>query len=489
MFSYYTSFAFSDAPLHPMSTVLRFSSAQNIAATAFSPPTRRADSYGGTENTPPHTSRGPATLDDLCDEDRVILDMGLEDPEEEEQRELYNSIPGFDDFLETDDEGPHEPSTLRQEVPCAEDLDGHGAYQYEQDDEDASSDDSDDAEVQPPALNDVDGCAEGDEADSEGFDASCDSDTSSDISEDDAPELVTGGGSEVFEREEADTEGDEEADNASEASSEESRSESSFRPGEKVVSERRTKSPCAALRQDTSRMPPVMTATPSATVRRSSRLAQAIRAKRARAESDKSESEGSRHAPPKRARKIGIPAPTKRFAGKSTPRARQRAGLEGTCQASGSSGSDRQGARQKTERKGQILEEVLERLLVVETEKKACGVPGCSEDLILKETSACRRHMRDHHPENERKAPLVRCRWSGCQANVKNSATSGGLTRHYDEAHLRYRYACPGGCKTVKKGAEGVRTFARPDQITRHENLDPCEYLREYPIPRRSKKS
>ncbi|KAI8986776.1 hypothetical protein BD414DRAFT_487010 [Trametes punicea] len=53
--------------------------------------------------------------------------------------------------------------------------------------------------------------------------------------------------------------------------------------------------------------------------------------------------------------------------------------------------------------------------------------------------------------------------------------------RHCDEAHLKLRYGCPGEC-TAANGDR--RTWVRPDELTRHENMDPCDYLREHPLPR-----
>ncbi|KAI0367197.1 hypothetical protein BV20DRAFT_1055006 [Pilatotrama ljubarskyi] len=494
----YKSFATPDAPIYPMQGVLRFSSVQNLDTTAYSSPTRRALSRSGIQNSPPSSSR-VSERDRPCEEDLVIFDMGIEDPEEEEQRTLYDSIPGFDEFLDADDsdEEPDQLSPLHQDALLSPDVYDQGAYLSGQgDDDEASSDSSEDMDVSRAALDQDRLQSDYIEAHRNGSDASVDSDCSSVVSdgEDAESEETTGDAYNASESGDSDTDSEDETGHIPDATwtSGAEKNPNIGSSHAKVLCSGRVKGSRASMLQDTLLMSSAATATSSKDLRRSSRIAKAACAKRrTREEWDASETDESCRAPPrKKVRKAAPPAtenpPTAKIPTRGGQAAPDGVGSEG----SGPHQTNVEGGPQKTARKGHIVDEFLQRLVVIETPKKACGVLGCSKELDLRDTAASRRHVREHHPEEERKAALVKCRWKGCTKNIQNGATAGGLTRHYDETHLRYRYTCPGGCKTTgRKGVERARTFARADQITRHETIDPCDYLKEHPIPRRSKKS
>ncbi|OSD07809.1 hypothetical protein PYCCODRAFT_352209 [Trametes coccinea BRFM310] len=141
---------------------------------------------------------------------------------------------------------------------------------------------------------------------------------------------------------------------------------------------------------------------------------------------------------------------------------------------------------QKATRSGRVPEWYLIRCIVVEkgSEEVACGINSCTTMLTRTDPRAARKHIRSHFSSAQRKASTNVCPWIDCGQTVKTGKNEDGLLRHFNEAHLKLRYECPGKC-TDKNGKK--RTWARTDELKRHEERNPCDYLQRNPIPRSSR--
>ncbi|KAL7284335.1 hypothetical protein ACG7TL_001622 [Trametes sanguinea] len=444
----------------------------------------------GQENTPPYMPTTDVWEED-SEEAKAILEFGIEDPEEEEQKALFESIPGFDDALESDDEdiaAGDAQTTWRSSRVCsnssAESVGGEGDLDGEADGTQSDGDES----ASDPASSSGNGT---DTEDYEGSDVSslADADDYSTspvfksshtyayydhmpgIKDVEATVPSSGpsrGGVFVFAN--ADVQGSSQWD-ASESvhcsvEEYEEAQESEFRASME-----------AHERADDDHAAPVPNLR---TLRRSARL------KRTRQETPEYELE-----PPRMAKRRHTTAQTATLAGHSvapTETNSRRRKVKGkkavqptrlykatVAPPSDTTGPEDASHAQKATRSGRIPEWFLNKCIVIDKglEKVACGINSCAVLLPRTDPRAARKHIRSHFSPAQRKASTNVCPWIDCAQTVKTGKNEDGLLRHFNEAHLKLRYECPGKC-TDKNGKK--RTWARTDELKRHEERNPCDY-------------
>ncbi|KAH9896661.1 hypothetical protein C8Q73DRAFT_788996 [Cubamyces lactineus] len=128
----------------------------------------------------------------VSDEDKVLDDMGIEDPEDEAQLEVFNSIPGFDDHW--DEEENAEPAAETSHCSGYEEEQTHEHATYdaasvadsEEDFGDVQADEEGDSSDLSSVTGSVDGAQEESDEESERSDPS--SATSSDSEPDESDE-------------------------------------------------------------------------------------------------------------------------------------------------------------------------------------------------------------------------------------------------------------------------------------------------------------
>ncbi|KAL1938802.1 hypothetical protein VTO73DRAFT_11182 [Trametes versicolor] len=218
-------------------------------------------------------------------------------------------------------------------------------------------------------------------------------------------------------------------------------------------------------------------------LRRSKRIAVAA-PKRARDEDPEDAFSGTPQA--KRVRLTAPPAPRRR-----TTRARSTPEPASRATRIPSKGKERREPsrplKMAASRATRIPRWFLEKYCIVNGEA-TCGAADCEVVLRANKPAVARKHVRTHHHAKGELgaagAAEVMCLWGDCENMIRRGKNGGELMRHYDEVHLGVRYVCPGKCLDRQKER---RSFRRTDQITRHEKDNPCEYLRENPIPRGEK--
>ncbi|KAI0330073.1 hypothetical protein GY45DRAFT_783674 [Cubamyces sp. BRFM 1775] len=420
---------------------------------------RRVTPSPGPENVQPRSRLPGATWNEDWDELKVLDDMGVEDPEEEEQLALFNSIPGFDDEWDEDENTPQPEVFIANAQSCLED--------------DWGPDPESDAADPPastqwvPSVNDITRLGAVCPEEEEGRDRR---------EKESDPSFSEDSGTEEDHSPEDDSD-DESIVSEYEHSEEGGRSECEHGHGE-------TQSPLDAneprVSSDSSGSA-FHERTPA--VRRSARLAMAP--KRSLAEDDLTDIENLSPRRTKRPRvstlaskprepcpgpkatdeKPGAPRLTIRLPSrpaKTRPIAHKKTGQTGS-------------------RSGRIPAWFLQRCVANTPTKILCGAEECNTMLDLKDLKRAHEHLRNHYEDGELEAAKILCAWQGCGELVSNRGNTGELLRHYDQVHLKLRYRCPGGC-TDSKGK--VRTWSRSDALTRHERTNPCDYLRDHPIPR-----
>ncbi|KAI0330072.1 hypothetical protein GY45DRAFT_783603 [Cubamyces sp. BRFM 1775] len=445
------AFSFTFAALGSSGTP--FSEICNTTSTSLphSQPTR------GSENLDPRSSPKAVSYD-VSDEEKVLSDMGIEDPEEDEQLEIFNSIPGFDDDWE--EENAAAAKTLHWQCGLKEEQTGdyathHTAYATDTEDlgdvcdeEDGDGDSSDLSSV-------TSGVADGREDLEEGCELS--SITSSD-SEFDEP--------------------DEESAVEDDAALEDG--EACYSDGSELSSSSVTSEAPPLLRAvDHTQEPPIRA------VRRSVRIAAARR------DRDQDAIDWTAHSPrpTKRARTLGITS-----AHDESSQARQRKGKGAHKQAKRRPpcterrkevrmDTETPAARREGSRSGRIPISFLKSCIATSCTTVSCRVKNCTTKLDIMKPFETRSHLRAHH-KAQLKAAKIRCAWTGCGKTVLNGGNACGLIRHCDESHLKLRYHCPGKC-VDRRGK--MRTWCRSDELTRHEQKNPCDYLKKNPIPRSTK--
>ncbi|KAI0658984.1 hypothetical protein C8Q70DRAFT_142031 [Cubamyces menziesii] len=450
--------AFSFTYAVPSSSGMPFSEIRNIASASPS----RLQPASGSENADPQSSP-KASWCDVSDEDKVLSDMGIEDPEQEEELEVFKSIPGFDDAWEDE-----EPDTVIARLPRSQGVlederiedyaTDNSAYAADSEDlcgtseDDESEDDGDGDSSDPPSVASDVGFAQDVDEDggsSESSTASSDSELSesdeeSAAEDDDANDIL--GGSEPSQGDDAD-------------------SSTSSVVSEVLLSVRAVHHTQAS---------------PARAVRRSMRIAAAKR--------DRDEDTGDwtvqSSRPVKRVR------PNRRVASAQAESSPVRQPTGTRAQQQGNQRAQRTERKELTtktpavqpgkSRSGRIPISFLKSCVATQHTKVSCSVKGCTTVLDIMQPFATRKHLRAHH-QTQLKVAKIRCAWEGCGETISNGGNACGLLRHYDEAHLKLRYHCPGKCVD---GNGQMRTWCRSDELTRHEQRNPCDYLKRHPIPR-----
>lgn len=412
----------------------------------------------GTENRAPSSTSPsiPVWKDGSEEEAKVLEDWGIEDSDEEEQAELFNRIPGFEDDWEYEALPARDPEVAQPAGPMDN---GYGALQDSFDDTADTEDldgyyggDPSDEATGPTTTVDTSHATDS-ESDEEDLDAIHKHAADSDDSE------------QVADHEEALALGDEESAAAGFDDSDASSSSESEDPVEP--------NPVVGPSHQATATP----STPLARPRRSARIARAP--KRARPVESEGESDTELARPAKRVK--SAPAPRRRATKAETPTsATTSAGASGKRKQRQLSSEPRPSRKTKPKkdagtRRARIPKWFLDKhCLVAESAQKKCGVKGCNHELHLRQATDARKHIKGHYTKAQREGTEVPCLWEGCNRSIRNDKKNpGGLMRHYDEQHLKLRYQCPGKC-TDSQGQP--RDWARVDEISRHEMETPCEY-------------
>ncbi|KAI0353395.1 hypothetical protein OH77DRAFT_1438117 [Trametes cingulata] len=476
--SSYSHFAASDAPLYPLSSTLRWSTAPNVPvpSTQSTSPTRPlARRARGTENAPP--SR-PSRSDDLeeSEEEKVIFDMGIEDPDEEEQRELFDSIRGFSDPPSSEDDRVdgveaqqvRKSGIIFQKRDVAwnshrDAVDGSDADEWE------GSSDVCESELGETASGEGSVVEASDHTASEGSDdeVSTDTETSSDDEDGTASNdtgedheyatYSTSGGSD----EEGDIRASASTGGASRVALNNAHSRIAARSSDvpsgvvRVQSKPPSGRPRIALHI---RIPTVAhSATTLSSQRENARAKGTPRGKRTREDEDPDDT----YTPhPKRGRTTPI-SPEQTSPKRRTTQGKHTEGKAMKVHTPAPSNS----------RDRRVAAELLLACLLTEPREVACGHPGCSAVLTAEDPKAARAHHKAHYAQELKgKAATVKCTWDGCEQMVKTDPCS--FQRHFNKVHLKLEYKCPGDCKRPN-GEQ--RTFKRSDEIKRHAKQSPCE--------------
>ncbi|KAH9896660.1 hypothetical protein C8Q73DRAFT_788995 [Cubamyces lactineus] len=409
---------------------------------------RRAAPSPGSENVPPLRSPG-ATWNADWEDVKVLDDMGVEDPEEEEQLALFNSIPGFDDDWEEDD-STSRPASVVADSPSRS-----------RDDETSEPE----SESLAPTQYDVEstgGCSEEEDCQEAERDASSSDNSSAeeDSSSEDSESLAS--------EEESSNEGDDDIQSLSSDADEQS---DSFSSSESAFPEH-----TSTTKSCENAKPP-----PSRVVRRSARLA--VAPKRSLAEDYLTDTDDISPRPTKRARIGALSSESQEVS--TRPKTTKRKATQRTTRSPAKPVKTQPASQKKTggagSRSGRIPVWFLQKHIANTPAKVSCGAEGCKAMLNLKKLRQTHEHLRGHYTGDELAAAQILCAWEGCGKLVKNGGNNGGLLRHYDQEHLKLRYGCPGKCTDGKGKA---RTWSRADALTRHERTNPCDYLRSNPIPR-----
>ncbi|KAI0634975.1 hypothetical protein C8Q77DRAFT_1208397 [Trametes polyzona] len=459
-FSYGYDFPSALMDLGSPNPPLPFSDVENVAAgsspTYTSIPGRRAVA-DGVEN---FTALSPFRWDQQHEEDKVVHDLGIEDPDEEEQLAVFNSIPGFDDDWdeESDSGRANGERSTRQDGAChglQDCLDNTASQGYAEEYPDT------DYEDEHTDITDAEEDRSSDRSDSDGSSLDTDSEEQDDSDVDqespssdpvNPPNMPRSGDSPILEEDQTSTA----VEHAADATVSRSRKCESGRSSNRVGS------------------PSTVHPAP----RRSARIRGANPLKRARDEDEwePEEEEEDVAPPPKRARRKATKVVSQ---GKANASRRTKVKTR----------AKRQGARPSTagpsttpeKRSGRIPPWFIDSCIINDPATVECGVPGCETVLDLKRISEARAHVKDHHKGDARGAKKVECRWEGCTDKITNAPNADPLKRHYSRKHFRLVYGCPGEC-TNARGER--RTWSRSDELTRHESESPCEYVKKHPFPR-----
>lgn len=432
----------------------------------------------GSENrilpTPSPSKRG---WDDHTEEGRILADWGIENPEEDEQLDLYNSISLESDDVEEEDARDtwmdHGYGALEDFGECAEEAPTpHDDGEYSPFDPDEVYDGPTAGELDTaPAMTDADDDADDDTDDmgaSEEDDARDDSsegDSECVQEESDASEQDTDS-SECDIESEVDADSVADVDNSSEVGDDDGSEVDDYAAADRHWAEA-DGSPGEESTEEV--IPAPAPVTPS-TLRRSSRL-RTVKREREYEREDTPELPPAKRSKPTPAPRVRAPraqsnADPAKGSVKTSGKGKQRQARSESPVAGPSTLPAKTGSTRGPRIQNKFL---LDHCMVSKLETVECGFAGCKHVLVPTQARAARKHLRAHHTRAQLGAAQVQCLWHGCPATV----SSGELTRHYDAKHLELWYGCPGKCKD----AEGKpREYQRIDQLSRHELDNPCDY-------------
>ncbi|KAI0674101.1 hypothetical protein C8Q78DRAFT_568769 [Trametes maxima] len=451
----YRSFA---TPVYTSSSVLQPSALNNApepTPTSLSPSCRVHDAADA-ENVPPFSSPRSPDKGDARELRLCILDMGLEDPDEEDERELFESIPGFDEFLDAadDDEEPCAAFVEAAELgetsdsiseTCEEDSDDGSDAEEESDTPDGES-----GVPPPPSWAII--------APSSPVDRYSPSSVSEDSQSVDDHDVISDQQlssrdecSELRARTESGSEAESELDGA--------RHSNDHGIGQHNIG--------SVLLADSTH--------PGRAVRRSTRL---VGSKRYREDNPPEDSEPT-HRPSKRRRTAGPKSEHK-------PSTRTRTSYSGTRKKQrrrepGPARAAPPNRKQGGSRAQRLSEDVIRACVVTDTAEAVCGHPDCTTKLSVHDLGAARAHHKSHYADALKSGSgvaAVWCLWEGCTTEREIPANASALQRHFDNVHLRVQYMCPRRCE--KNG--NLRTFSRSDEIRRHVKDSPCQGLIDNPL-------
>ncbi|KAI0646099.1 hypothetical protein C8Q79DRAFT_646487 [Trametes meyenii] len=461
----------SFAPMDSASDVLQCSTTHNAPAsvpTVLSP-FRKACHVHDIENLPPIPSRiGSSDKGDAHELQLCIFDMGLEDPDEEDERELFDSIPGSDEFLNAIDDDEGSAVALLETARSEGTSDGiAGVSQEELDDVSDVEEESDTSDGESPVLPQVSWAT---------------ITLSSPASQQTKRTWVRGGSSSHTSEsskgklDDRSVVSDKHLSSIDEYSTSgvepESESEANFDPDDTGHDTDHD------IEHNTGSVLLVDATRPDRVLRRSTRL---VGLKRYR--EDSQEDSEPTHRPPKRRRTTLTAKP--RSAHK--PSALSRTSSTGAKKKQGRrepapERSAAQKGRQGSSRAQRLSESVIRECILTDTSDVTCGHSGCTTKLSVRDLGAARAHHKSHYANALKSGSgvgSVKCLWEDCSTQREIPANASALQRHFDNVHLKVQYMCPRRCE--KNGA--LRTFSRSDEIRRHVKDSPCQGLIDDPLP------
>ncbi|OSD07810.1 hypothetical protein PYCCODRAFT_352176 [Trametes coccinea BRFM310] len=467
----------------PLQVVL----ANHPPSTPHTPPRPRTSH--GSENLPLQLPTSP--WDEDSEEARAIHQFGIEDYDEDGEKEVFDSIPGYDDVCVGDvpdmPRSAGSPSKVTTNpTPCGTDVLG---WTHTTDDVDTDSVGSDQAVDRSQADE---SCSSSEpDSDSDSYTT-----TETDSSDDSQPEMFSGSdtveehpahsSASIFEEHVATEAGeDAEVDRFDEAEYCGTADKSACSEAEQSSAETDSDDEDIDALQDHgigrySASPCVRP------LRRSARLQAAP--KRQREGTGEEPESSSRPAKRRNLRKDASPVLDHEYRGqgrqKLTIKINVTRGLPPRPRRSqGQAASQPPTSQQGSARSGRIPQAFLKNCIISDKPTVACAIEDCGKTLVVKEPQDARRHIKTHYKPEVLKdsGRKTKCLWNGCGEFIKVGGHADGLMRHYNEAHLGLRYGCPGKC-TDKYGKR--RAWSRTDELTRHERRDPCEYLLRTPLPR-----
>lgn len=432
----------------------------------------------GSENRVPSSlSPSKRGWDDHTEEGRILADWGIEDPDEDEQLDLYNSISLESDDVEEEDA---RDAWLDQGYGALEDF-GESAEDAPASHDDGEYSPFDSSEVYAgPTAGELDTAHAMTDADDDGDDMG---DSEEDIARDDSSEDDSESVQEESDASEQDTDSSEcdiesevdidsvaNVDNSSEVGDDDG---SEVQVNDYAAADRHwAEADVSPGEESTEEVIPAPATAPatSPALRRSLRL-RTVKRKREYEREDTPELPPAKrrkptHAPRVRGSRSQSNATPAKGSVKTSGKGKQRQVRSESPVAGPSTLPAKTGGTRGPRIQNKFL---LDHCMVSKLKTIECGFAGCKHILVPTQARAARKHLRAHHTHAQLGAAQVQCLWHGCPTTV----SSGELTRHYDAKHLELWYGCPGKCKD----AEGKpREYQRIDQLSRHELDNPCDY-------------
>ncbi|EIW56037.1 uncharacterized protein TRAVEDRAFT_22413 [Trametes versicolor FP-101664 SS1] len=453
----------------------------NDSVNAPHAPARSPLPRGSENRVPPSRSPSKRGWDDHTEEARILADWGIEDPDEDEQLDLYNSISlESDDVEEEDARG----AWLDHGYGDLEDF-GESAEEATASHDDGEYSPFDPSEVYAgPTAGELDTAHAMTDADDDGDDMGY---SEEDIARDDSSEDDSESVQEESDASEQDMDSSEcdiesevdidsvaNVDNSSEVGDDDGSEVNDYAAADRHW----TEAGVSPGDESTEEVIPIPAPATSPALRRSSRLRTVKRGREYEREDTPELPPAKRrkptHAPRVRGSRSQSNATPAKGSVKTSGKGKQRQARSESPVAGPSTLPAKTGGTRGPRIQNTFL---LDHCMVSKLKTVECGFAGCKHVLVPTQARAARKHLRAHHTRAQLGATQVQCLWHGCPVTV----SSGELTRHYDAKHLELWYGCPGKCKD----AEGKpREYQRIDQLSRHELDNPCDYLKANPIPR-----